>query len=129
MAEQEQTIEQPAAGETGAAGTTVEGAGGTGGAAGVTPAVRPWYERLIDAAEETGHAAEISYELGRDPAAAERILKLGPIQQIAAIVKYSAKFNGAAPVVPGTRTNALSDAPEPVRTVVGGSASPQKPTL
>lgn len=83
---------------------------------------------IIEAADETGHAAEIIYELGQDPAAAERILKLGPVQQIAAIVKYGAKFNGASPPA-GTRSNALSSAPEPVKTVVGGGASPQKPTL
>ncbi len=82
---------------------------------------------IIEAADETGHAAEIIYELGKDPAAAERILKLPPIQQIAAVVKYANKYN-VAPVV-GERRTGLSTAPEPIKTVVGGSGAVPEPTL
>lgn len=83
---------------------------------------------IVEAADETGHAAEIIYELGKNPAEAERILKLGPVQQIAAVVKFAQKFTGEPTGT--TRTRTLSDAPAPIKVAVGGgNAKPVEPTL
>lgn len=83
---------------------------------------------IVEAADETGHAAEIIYELGKNPAEAERILKLGPVQQIAAVVKFAQKFTGEPSGT--TRTRAVSGAPEPIRVAVGGgNAKAVEPTL
>lgn len=76
---------------------------------------------IVEAADETGHAAEIIYELGRQPAEAERILKLTPVQQIAAIVKFGQKY-GATPAGV-TTAREISGAPEPIRVAVGGGAA------
>src|SRR6185295_3660752 len=72
-------------------------------------------------------AAEIIYELGKNPAEAERILKLPPISQVAAIMKFAQKY-GATPAG-AARVAAISGAGEPVRAAVGGSARAQEPTL
>lgn len=82
---------------------------------------------IVEAADETGHAADIIYELGKNPAEAERILKLPPISQVAAVMKFAQKYTGTP--TGATRVGAISAAGEPVRAAVGGSARAQEPSL
>jgi hypothetical protein len=45
---------------------------------------------LVEAALETGAASEVLYALGKDPQAAERIMRLSPIRQAVEVAKFHA---------------------------------------
>jgi hypothetical protein len=99
---------------------------------------------LVEAALETGAAAEVLYALGKDPQAAERIMRLSPIRQAVEVAKFhaamaapsteddddgtgddgsSADDNRAARRAParGAQVPNLSSAPAPVRVRAGSS--------
>ena len=79
---------------------------------------------FIAAALETGAAAEVFYELGRDLNEADRILSLPPIKQAVALARYAEGLKGkfsavkAAAEAPAN----VSKAPPPITPKIGGSA-------
>jgi hypothetical protein len=77
----------------------------------------PMPQYLIEAALETGSAAEVLYAMAKDPQEADRIVSLSPAAASVALAKLAAKAAGPAPG-PGT-----SSAPAPITPAVGGTAA------
>lgn len=77
-------------------------------------------QEFVAAALETGEAAEVIYQLGKDPAEADRILSLPPIPMAVALASYA----GAIKAARGDITKpVVSKAPPPIAPRVGGRAS------
>lgn len=81
---------------------------------------------IVDAALETGAAADVLYALGKDLSEADRILSLPPQRQAVAIARLADKVSAtkAAKPTPGASAAAsVSAAPAPIAPKVGGVAS------
>jgi hypothetical protein len=100
---------------------------------------------LVEAALETGEAHEVLYALGKDPANAERIMRLSPIKQAVEIAKFHDKLVASRPkpeeevdkgeeteTTSETTTNAeplpnTSRAPAPIRSRTGAGSGTRPP--
>ncbi len=77
---------------------------------------------FVAAAIQTGEASEVIYQLGMNPAEADRIFSLPPIPQAVAVAQFAQEIKSKR----GDGSITVSKAPPPIKPKVGGSVSVEK---
>ena len=80
---------------------------------------------FVEAALDTGRGSEVLYALGRDPGEADRIMSLPPTRQAIELARFADRLSIAP--AQGVPSGGISNAPPPIRPVVGGGRTALRP--